>query len=108
MKLYRIGVLPGAAPLNWTAIRKQSGMSAQIANRLAAAAKDWGANPFDWYGSFSPVLESQWQAVETFNKGWEKLTATETQKSVTWQLAEEFGSKDDFVLPACKTDVRLR
>ena len=80
VKLYRIGVLPEAAPLNWTAIRKQSGMSSQIANRLAAAARKWGANPLDWYGSFSPVLESQWQAIEIFKNGWEKLTITKRQE----------------------------
>jgi hypothetical protein len=72
IKLYRIGVLPEAAPLNWTAIRKQSGMSGKTARLLVENSKLWGASPWDWYGSFSPVLESQWQAVETFNNGWEK------------------------------------
>ena len=106
VKLYRIGVLPEAAPLNWTAIRKQSGMSAQIANRLAAAARKWGANPLDWYGSFSPVLESQWQAIEVFKNGWEKLTITEIQRRSTRQLADEFGSKYDLVYQHDDTDVR--
>ena len=81
IKLYRIGVLPEAAPLNWTAIRKQSGMSGKTGRRLVDNAKRWGSNPWDWYGSFSPVLESKWQAVETFKNGWQKTTATEIQKS---------------------------
>ena len=88
IKLYRIGVLPEAAPLNWTAIRKQSGMSGKTVHLLLQNAKRWGANPWDWYGSFSPVPESQWQAVEIFKNGWEKVTVAETQKSETWRRAD--------------------
>ena len=66
IRLYRDRSFPAAAPLNWTAIRKQSGMASEAANHLVAIAKVWGARPFDWYGSFAPVLASDWQAVEYF------------------------------------------
>ena len=67
LSLYRIGVLPEAVPLNWTAIRMQSGMSAKMARGMIEVAKKWGANPLDWYGSFAPVPASQWQTVESFD-----------------------------------------
>jgi hypothetical protein len=79
ISLYRIGVLPEAAPLNWTAIRKLSGMTASTAKLLLRNAKELGANPWHWYGSFSPVLESQWQVVETFKDGWTEVAVTEIE-----------------------------
>jgi hypothetical protein len=96
IKLYRIGVSPEAVPLNWTAIRKQSGMPTQMANHLVAAAKDLGANPFDWRGSFLPVAESQWRAIEVFHDGWrdyssqldEAMCAGDENPRCKWPIPE--------------------
>ncbi len=81
IRLYRVGVLPAAAPLKWSAIRAQSGMSSKAANGLAALAAKWGASPWEWYGSFSPVPRSEWQAVEMFGEnGWGKSANLELEQ----------------------------
>ena len=63
----RIGVLPDAAPLNWTALRIQANIPAKMARQLLQVAEKWGANPWDWHGSLAPVPREQWQATEIWN-----------------------------------------
>jgi hypothetical protein len=69
MNLFRIGVAKDTVPLNWTAIRRQSGMSSKTANAIVRVARDWGANPYDWYGSFEPVRKDMWITMELFYQG---------------------------------------
>jgi hypothetical protein len=76
IKPYRIGVALEAVPLNWTSLRKA--MSGKSARLLTLRAADWGANPWDWRGSFSPVPQSEWQALQKFTGNeWEAFNLAE-------------------------------
>lgn len=68
-RLFRIGVPRSVAPHNWTALRLLSGMDSRTANGLVRTAKEWGADPLDWFGSFESVASDKWESVEEFLKG---------------------------------------
>jgi hypothetical protein len=78
--LVRIGVAPETAPYDWHALKQLSGMSSKIAQALYEGAVQGGATPGEWRGTFEPVLQAQWTAVEVFRDGdwinfWRALAA---------------------------------
>jgi hypothetical protein len=77
-QLFRIAVPAEAAPHNWPALRKLSGMNPRFAAGLARIARRWHAHPNEWRGTFYPVPSSTWISVEEFReKSWQPfLTRT--------------------------------
>lgn len=69
--LARIGVLPDTAPYEWLRLKRLSGMSGGQARRLEKAALENRRRscPADWRGSFDPVPQSKWVAVEVLAHG---------------------------------------
>ncbi len=67
----RIEIDPRAAPLNWRAWRKLSGVKARIARSLEEVALRQDANIADWRMSFEPVRvkDGHWLAIELFVQG---------------------------------------
>ncbi len=79
----RIGVLPEAAPLGWTALRAQANIPSKMVRTLLRVAQQWGANPWDWYGSLTPVPAEQWQATEMWNGDeWTPFTYDNTRQEL--------------------------
>jgi hypothetical protein len=73
-RLLRIGMNTADAPHRWSELRELSGMSPEIAGALARSAREVGANPSRWYGTFEPVPIHKWKAIEYFNlESWAPL-----------------------------------
>ncbi len=71
--LVRIGVQPETA-LPWLKLKRLSRMQEWMATALVRSAKEMGANPFEWWGTFTPVSQSKWTAIETWSNGsWASL-----------------------------------
>ena len=67
--LVRFGVDPDTAPHNWQTLKELSGMSSKEAQRLYRAAIEEGARPGEWWGTFDPVLRSQWVSIQVHENG---------------------------------------
>lgn len=67
--LVRIGVDRATAPHDWDQLVKLSGMSRQMAQGLLQAAARAGADPQEWCGTFDPVPECLWLAVDYWKTG---------------------------------------
>ncbi len=67
--LVRFGVTRRTAKLDWTAIRRLSGMSRDTARHLKVIGRMLGSKPEWWYGAFDPVQQSEWVAVEVWSAG---------------------------------------
>jgi len=67
--LVRIGVRPETAPYNWGALQVKSRMSNRLALGLVRVAKEVGAKPSEWRGTFEPVPRELWVAVERYENG---------------------------------------
>ena len=65
--IYRIGVAAETAPLTWDDIKTTSGMPEASANGLQRVARERGAKPKEWRGTFKPVPKDKWIAVEKFD-----------------------------------------
>jgi hypothetical protein len=73
----RIGVNAAVAPYRWGELKSLSGMSSTTACALASRARDQGANPSKWYGTFEAVNAEKWQTIEYYNgRTWEVLPHT--------------------------------
>jgi hypothetical protein len=81
IRLFRIGVRCSVAPHNWTALRLLSGMDSRIANGLVRSAKERGANPQDWFGSFESVTSDKWESIEEFLNGKWTSFATKAERA---------------------------
>jgi hypothetical protein len=79
IRLYRIGVDSAVAPFRWSELKLLSGMSSQTGRLLAARAKELGANPSRWRGTFDAVTSEKWEAIEYFN-GVDWVTLEEPSK----------------------------
>lgn len=69
VQLFRIGVDSSDAPHRWSDLKALSGMPSQVASGLARTARQVGANPSRWHGTFETVPVQRWKAVEYFNPG---------------------------------------
>ena len=70
----RIEVGPEAASHSWEDYLRLSGASVATARGLEQAAKNWGANAFQWRVSFDPVPTEKWLAVEQWSgTGWKPI-----------------------------------
>ena len=67
--LVRFGVAPETAPHDWRALKEFSGMPGWMAQRLYRAAIARGARPGEWWGTFEPVIRSQWTAIDVDQDG---------------------------------------
>jgi len=67
--LVRFGVTRRTAKLDWTAIKRLSGMSRSTARYLKVKGRRLGSQPEWWFGSFDPVQRSEWIAVEVWRAG---------------------------------------
>lgn len=77
--LVRLGVSRRIARHDWTALRTKSRMSAATAKGLVAAARECGADPAQWFGSFTRVARQHWCAVDVWDAGvWVPLDLSET------------------------------
>jgi len=65
----RIEIDPQAAPLDWRAWRKSSGVKARMVKALEESALRQDADTADWRMSFDPVPLDHWRAVEVFIDG---------------------------------------
>jgi len=65
--LIRIGIDEADAPHRWAELKLLSGMSPEIARGLASKAKQLGANPSRWRGTFEAVGAEKWKSVEYFD-----------------------------------------
>lgn len=69
--LIRIEVDPKVASYNWEQFKKISGIDSKSAKSLEVAALKNGANPKDWWVSFSPVSIDSFLDVEFYsNNKW--------------------------------------
>jgi hypothetical protein len=62
--LWRIGVRPDVAPVDWDTFCRTSGIDALMALALVQAGQELGADPADWFCSFHRVPAGEWQRVE--------------------------------------------
>jgi hypothetical protein len=70
--LYRIAVAANTAPYNWQRLRFLSKMNPRIADSLEETAREQGSNPDEWFGTFKPVTDDTWLAIEVLtDQGWE-------------------------------------
>ena len=67
--LVRFGVTRRTAKLDWTAIKRFSGMSPGTTRDLKVKGRRLGSKPESWFGSFDAVQRSEWVAVEVWNAG---------------------------------------
>jgi len=66
--LVRIEVLPSAAPHDWHAFKRLSGITARDAKLLYdSAIRTFRAKPSQWWASFEPVANNQWISIEEWN-----------------------------------------
>ena len=65
----RIGVSPETAPYDWPALRRLSGMESRMANGLVRVARELGADPRDWCGTFEPVPMEVWGDLQIYHGG---------------------------------------
>ena len=65
----RIGVSPEVAPYDWPALRRLSGMESRMANGLVRVARELGADPRDWCGTFEPVPMEVWGDIQVYDGG---------------------------------------
>lgn len=76
--LIRIGVDPETVPHTWCELKALSGMDSHIARALVKSAKQLGANPSKWRGTFEVVGRDKWRTVEYFNPGAAEWTSLPT------------------------------
>ena len=62
----RIGVLPETAPFDWLSLRKMSRMRPEMADGLVHVAEKVGADPRDWFGTFTPVPMEGWVDLQVY------------------------------------------
>ncbi|MEO7859162.1 MAG: hypothetical protein ABIU05_01760 [Nitrospirales bacterium] len=62
--LYRIEVLPDAAPYGWDEFRRLSGIDTGVAKRLARASRVSRSDYHDYRVSFEPVTADRWVRIE--------------------------------------------
>jgi len=67
--LVRFGVTRRTAKLDWTAMKRLSGMSRATARDLKVVGRRLGSKPEWWFGSFDPVQRSDWVAVDVLDDG---------------------------------------
>jgi len=67
--LFRFGVPLAVAPLTWSEIRQQSGMSPDIAKALEETANEKGSDPREWRGTFDDVPLSKCVAIDFWYQG---------------------------------------
>ena len=65
----RIGVPPEIAPYDCLALRRLSGMESRMANGLVRVAREFGADPQDWCGTFEAVPMEVWGDIEIYDGG---------------------------------------
>ena len=65
----RIGVSREIAPYDWPALRRLSGMESRMANGLVRVARELGADPRDWRGTFEPVPMEVWGDIQVYDGG---------------------------------------
>ena len=65
----RIEIDPQAAPLNWRAWRKSSGVKSRTVKALEESALRQDADTADWRVSFEPVSSKNWFTVEVYVDG---------------------------------------
>lgn len=75
--LYRIGVYPDRADLKpWLRLKSMARLSPRSVELLVSSAESVGANPYDWWGSVSPVPKRYWESIERFENGeWKSIFA---------------------------------
>lgn len=62
----------------WKQIKKIANMNLKIAQKMEFVGKELGANPTDWYGSFSPIGINRWIRAEVYKNGeWEEYDVFE-------------------------------
>ena len=66
--LVRFLVPEQAAPHDWRAFVRKSGVSKQTARRLAEVARKRGVDPADWRVSFEPVPMAEWARIEAWDE----------------------------------------
>jgi len=62
--LVRFGVTRRTAELDWTAMKRLSGMSRDTARDLKVIGRRLGSKPEWWYGTFNPVQRFEWVAID--------------------------------------------
>lgn len=67
--MVRFGVTRRTAKLDWTAIRRLSGMSRETARDLKVKGRRMGSKPEWWHGTFNPVHCSEWVAIDVLEDG---------------------------------------
>lgn len=78
--LIRIGVTRDAAPHNWNAYKRLSGVSERTAAGMKRTGYAAGARISEWYVSFEPVPREKWVAVEVWNgMCWEPCSVASLQ-----------------------------
>lgn len=67
--LVRFGVNRRMVRLDWTAMKRLSGMSRDTARELKVIGRRLGSKPEWWYGTFYPVQRSEWIAIDVLDEG---------------------------------------
>jgi len=89
--LYRIEVVPEAAPYRWDEYKRHSKIDERLAKSLARVAREKGSNYRDWRMSFEPITADKWLRIEieVGNAGrWVEISM-ETAKAWTRPVMEK-------------------
>src|SRR5215470_12868715 len=109
--LVRIEVAAATAPHRWKDYLRLSGVPLAHARGLERAAREWGANVYQWRVTFDPVPMHQWLTVEVFSAtAWEPLAdgnpvswlAGDTRFAFIACSAEEWSSFRDAPIVAAR------
>jgi hypothetical protein len=79
--LWRIGVDESTAPHGWNRLVFLSRMHPATARGLEDAAKEEGADPSEWFGTFHPATSDKWTAVQRRVNGvWRDADVSEEEE----------------------------
>ena len=67
--LVRFGVTRRTARLDWTAMKRLSGMSRATARDFKVVGRRLGSKPEWWFGTFNPVQRSEWVVIDELYEG---------------------------------------
>ena len=65
--LGRIEINPNVDIINWVSFKKISGISFAESTQLEKRGKVKGANPAEWFASFTPIASSDWLSIEKWD-----------------------------------------
>lgn len=82
--LYRIEVVPEAAPYGWEEFKRLSNIPERMAKSLARVAREQRSNHRDWRVSFEPIAADKWLRIEIEVGHSDQWTELSTDLAKAW------------------------